>query len=226
MLKYLISNKLFWLSTGGTLVLLVVLLVFVYPPQIRQYQSHKDEIVSLDTQISDNEKYLATLKTLEKSPDDIKSLYDKASELLPVKPEPEILILQLSGLLNSLGLAAATTNVPFGSGAVNEANNTTAFTITGDMSFDAARNLVEHLKTFSRWNKIVSVEFSQKQDGGLAIILNAETYSKPDPNKEFSGLSKLLDQAKEAFNANQSYTTIPDVTTEGNYGRSNPFAPL
>ncbi len=230
-MSFLIRSRWFWFSTGLALLFSVGMVIFIYPSLIKQYNDHKSQVKDLDSQIQANEQYLLSVQTLEKSPEQVDQLYGKASQVLPSKAEPEILQLQLDGLLQSLALTKISLNVPLVDTAAPDPNSAaqtaakaTPFTLVGSMDFNQVKSLIEKLQTFTRWNKVTSVDISRTLEGMNATI-SGEAYSRSTTVKDFTASKDFLTKATATFNNNQIYATLPDVKTEGNYGRNDPFAP-
>lgn len=100
-----------------------------------------------------------------------------------------------------------------------------SFTVVGDMDFATAERLITRLRTMTRWNKLTSFDINQA-NGKTTVTITGQVFSRKAPTATFSSTDiTFLDKATKLFSALTSYATAPDVTTEGTYGRSNPFAP-
>jgi len=101
----------------------------------------------------------------------------------------------------------------------------TDFSLSGEWDYPTALNLLAKLKTFIRWNAVTSIDLTRAADKSTATI-SGKVFWVPSTNLQFSGTAKdLLSQAKTLFDGYQTYAEAPDVTKEGNFGKSNPFAP-
>ncbi|MDP3992986.1 MAG: hypothetical protein Q8Q05_02110 [bacterium] len=99
----------------------------------------------------------------------------------------------------------------------------TDWSLSGEWDYPTVLNLLTKLKTFGRWNTVTSIDISAATDKSTATI-SGKVYWTPEGNLQFSGsVKELLTKAKILFDSYQTYTTIPDVTKEGNFGKSNPF---
>ncbi len=227
-MKLLFSSLYFWVATAILLGAIIVFSLFFAPPLLGKISSNKSEIQKLTTQIAENEQFLTTLKVLEEESDQLDVLYEKATLSLPKEPQPEILILQLDGLLKSLELDKVTITVPLTGtgtkvGAKAPTSQATKFTLSGAMSFEKAQELIVKLRGLSRWNKLTSVDLT-RQGVITTVAIAGEAAAKPGAPKPFSGSKTFLADATRLFDSLKPYTTIPDVTTEGTFGRDDPFA--
>ncbi|HSX42246.1 MAG TPA: hypothetical protein VLE93_02750 [Candidatus Saccharimonadales bacterium] len=216
----LLKSQRFWIATGSFLVLAGALLYFTFPPLWRTFQSQRSRLSDLNAQISSQTQYIATIKSLTAQPDTVNSLYQKATELLPPALDSDLLALQLDGLLASLNLSNLTVTVPFA------ATGTVApsVTLTGAASFSQAQTLIAALKTFGRWNKITSIDLAQTGQNST-VTVSTSVFFRAAKAPEFSGSNtKLLTQAATLFKGYQTYATAPNVTQEGDFGRTDPFA--
>jgi hypothetical protein len=101
----------------------------------------------------------------------------------------------------------------------------TEFSLSGDWDYPTVLGLLTKLKTFIRWNSVTSIDLTRASDKYTATI-SGKVFWTPSSNLQFSGSAKdLLSKAKTLFDGYQTYAEAPDVTKEGNFGKSNPFAP-
>lgn len=99
----------------------------------------------------------------------------------------------------------------------------TDWSLSGEWDYPTVLSLLTKLKTFGRWNTVTSIDITAAADKATATI-SGKVFWTPTSNLQFSGSAKeLLSQAKTLFDGYQPYTTIPDITKEGNFGKSNPF---
>lgn len=224
-MKLLFKNFTFWIATVCLLALIGGASLWFLPPLVKQFKENNAKIASLDTQVAENEQFLTTIQAIEKQSETLESLNEKAKLSLPTDPQPEILILQLDGLLKALQLNKTTIEVPLTPTVAKNAPAglaVTKFTLTGKMSFTQAKELITRLRTLSRWNKLTSLDISQA-DGVTNVTLSGESYSKPGAPKAFTGSKTFLTNAVKLFDSLTPYTTVPDITTEGNFGKNDPF---
>jgi len=248
MLSPLLKDITFWVATILFVVVAGILSWKIIPPVIEQYQGNKAKVSALETELVQVEQYASTLEGLEKNQAELNSLHQTATLLLPTEPTPEYAMLQFDSLVESLGLVGVTVEVPLVSApsanldvqadqeaVEGETNPSPAapaaaptevtFTISGNMSFAKAREVLISLKSFGRWNKVTSVEMTNASDRTNVTIGGIVLY-KAQARSDYSGEANLLDRAKEIFSKYQQYATVPDVATEGNYGRADPLAPV
>jgi len=101
----------------------------------------------------------------------------------------------------------------------------TDFSLSGEWDYPTVLSLLTKLKTFIRWNTVTSIDLTKTADKSTATI-SGKVFWTPSSKLEFSGSVKdLLNQAKTLFAGYQTYAEAPDVTKEGNFGKSNPFLP-
>ncbi len=225
-MKLLLKNIYFWVATFCLVLVVGGASLWFLPPLLKQYKENKAKIASLDVQISENEQFLATLQGIEKQSSTLDDLNEKAQLSLPKDPQPEILILQLDGLLKSLNLDKVAIEVPLT--ATTASKNApagmvvTKFTLTGKMSFAQAKELIASLRGLSRWNKLTSLDLTHTEVA-TTVTLSGESYSKNTAPKPFTGSQSFLANATKLFDSLTPYTTVPDVKTEGTFGKSDPF---
>ena len=254
----IIKSRMFWIATFVFLVVAVGTVGIFYPSQLVTYKENKAKADDLDSQIQTQQGYATLITNLKNNQKDVQTLFEKANLALPAKKEPEILMLELDGLISSLGINATAT-VPFSGGAATTTTTTAtptptpaagevkpgsagqaatptptttgtvdgtiAFTIKGTMSYDQLNKLLVALKASTPWNKVTSIDLTSA-DGGLTATLNVESYYKKAPTIFTGKDADFLAKAKTLFDQVNTYTTIPNSATEGNYGRGNPFQPL
>lgn len=103
------------------------------------------------------------------------------------------------------------------------AGTKTDYSLSGEWDYPTVLSLLAKLKTFGRWNAITAVDLTKAADKTTATI-SGKVYWAPTADSQFSGSVKdLLKQASALFGNYQSYATTPDITKEGNFGKSNPF---
>lgn len=226
MMNNLLRNKFFWASTVVTFVVLFFAALWLFPPLIAQMKERKQSLSDLDSLIQSDEQFLNSIRGLERNPSQLNQLYELSMLSLPETAQPEILMLQLDGMLNSLNLGQATISVPLSQVQTSTETpiSNTIFTITGEMDYAKAKELIAKLRTLNRWNKATSIEIVRANDKSTATI-TSEAFSKPSSSKEFSGNVNFMSNATKVLSQFQNYATIPDITTEGNFGRTDPFAP-
>ncbi len=246
-MNLLIKQPLFWIATTLFLILGVGALLYLMPPLVSDLSNSRAKIQELNSQISEKQNYLAQVAVLKDDGEAIESYYATAGKALPTSVETDSLLLQLEGMVNILRLSGATITVPFSTAATTaassssegvttggSANSTTSpvvksngsqttFTISGKFGFNDMRTLLQSLRSFSRWNKITSIELTKSGDEYSATVISQIFWLSGD-NLSFSGSTAFLSTAKSLFSDLKSYSTAPDVTTEGSYGRSDPFA--
>jgi hypothetical protein len=220
----LLSRSLyFWVATILVLILVLIAAVYVFPPIVSEVRTNQQTASGLEQQINDHEQFLVTLASLEKEKEKLDELHEKATLSLPSEAQPEILQLQFDGLLQSIGLKDVAISVPLNSGE-GEGEEFVQFTLDGVMSFDKTKELIAQLRTLSRWNRITTISLTQGQGGvDTSVSLTGKAFFKGGKPKDFSGQSSFLTQAQDLFDNLEAYTTIPDVTTEGTFGKQNPF---
>ncbi len=224
-MRGLSRNLTFWILTLVFLGLVGGIGWLVIPAQLRSVSASRAELIQLAAQVSENEQFLATLGSIEKEPETLDELYQKATLSLPMSPQPEILILQLDGLLASLSLSTATIEVPLSAPVSEEGTGQTAitkFTISGSMSFDQVKQLIVQLRTLSRWNQLTAIDITTEGEKTTATI-TGQASSRVSSPKTFTGKQTFLADAEALFNRFTPYTTVPNIETEGNFGKSNPF---
>lgn len=222
-MRALVRNLYFWIATLILLAVVGTILLWFVPPLINQIKTNRAELAKLNTEVSDNEQFLATIQIIEEQTTILDSLNEKALLSLPKDTQPEILILQLEGLLESLNLSLVKIEAPLGTQVTSaEGQGTQKFTLTGTMTFDQTKQLITRLRGLSRWNKLISIDITQQQDR-TSVTIAGEAFSKPGTPKSFTGSKTFLTDAKALFDSLTPYTTIPDVQTEGNFGKNDPF---
>ena len=221
----LIKSIYFWVITVVLLAVVIISVLKIIPPVITAYQDNQQKLADAKVELAKQQKFLAAVNTVKSDPESLDELYNKAGLALPRTANSEILMLQLDGLLISLGLGAVSINVPFQPTTTDASElNSISLTISGNITYQQMTKLLPKLKTFSRWNRISSFDISKSADKYNSSI-TTKVFFQPGDTGEFSGNTKVLDQAKELFSDFQSYATNPDITTEGIYGRPDPFNP-
>ncbi len=220
MTKHFLKTREFWISTGIFLIVSGAIAYFVLPPLFQTYQTQKRKMNDLNAEIAAQTQYIATIKSLNTHPETIDSLFVTANELLPTNLQSDLLALQLDGLLASLNMPGLNVTVPFATAGLTSPS----VTLAGSASFTQAEQLIAGLKSFGRWNKITSIDIAQTSKE-TTITITTSVFSRTTKPPEFTGSNtKLLVQASQLFNSFKSYSTVPNVTQEGQYGRSDPFA--
>ncbi len=249
----LLKNTYFWITTSIFLVVGVGTIWLAYPPLLSAFQDNRSQISELNTQIDQQQQHLNILNQLNGKKDAVASLYSSANIALPTTTDPEDLVLQLRGMLNSIGLTGATITAPFQSAAAaSSASSATnangaqpitqtgtvssapivngsagaaiTFTLTGTMDYPTTQTLLAKLKTFARWNKVTTITITSTS-GAPTTSVTAQIFSKAAGSTEFTGSDPaFLDKTTKLFAAVQSYAVTPDATKQGTYGRVNPFA--
>lgn len=226
----LVKNKTFWIATVVFLLIGGGIGWLVFPRAYHSFQEKRATDAALAKQIDEETQFIATVRGFSKQGATIDSLNQKARELLPTTAESDLLALQLEGLLSSLGLGNFSITVPLSAASgptVNPAaavGNNQSFTVAGSASFTQLENLLSALKKFGRWNKISSFEITESGTGSSVTVV-ANVFTRSATPTAFDGKNQmLLDQASALFKTFNGYTTAPNAATEGNYGRSDPFA--
>ncbi|QQG49887.1 MAG: hypothetical protein HZB70_03780 [Candidatus Berkelbacteria bacterium] len=247
----LVKSTSFWIATGIFLVACLGIVWLVFPKLISKFRLAQQTLKTANEEVAKTQQFLNTVETLNKNLDDLGKYNEAARLALPTTTEPEQLLLQLNGLIADLKLDATVT-VPIskttgtsttsgassgvkagsiGGGTVvsNENANTdtgVTFTINGKFGFGELQTLIGRLRTFSRWNKIQSIDIT-RSDSASTVSITGQVFSKPLSGKEFSAADpQFLKKAGDLFGGLRSYATIPDITQEGSYGRKDPFAGL
>lgn len=220
----LFKSVYFWAITGVLLIVVGISGLKIIPPIIANYQDNMQKITDANLELDKQKKFLAAVNTVKNDPETLEKLYNQALLALPKTANSEILMLQLDGLLASLGLGTATLNVPLQSTATEETQSNIEVTISGEITYEQVLALLPKLKTFSRWNKVSSFDISKTIDKYTSTVI-IKAFFQPGSTGEFSGNSKILEQAETLFSDVKSYASDPDINTEGIYGRPNPFTP-
>jgi len=233
----LLRSIYFWVSAMIFIMLVGLTVWKVIPPVLGQYRESTLTLKDLEVQITEKEKFVRALKTLEEERTDLEALHRQAQLALPTAVDSENLLLQLDGLIASLNLAEIKTTVPFSEEASRQAaapeekpaeptesKPLAKFTISGPIDFEKLRDLVVQLKGFGRWNQLTSIDVIQS-GGNITATITGEAFFKPAFSQEFSGDSQIINKAKAIFAKYRSYTTAPDISKEGSFGRANPLAP-
>lgn len=243
----LLKSKFFWITTVIFLVVALGALWRLYPPILSQLKENNEKSKRLDADLEAAEAYSKSIAALKNEADQLDDAYQLAERALPVGAQTDLLLLELEGLLNDLGLGSVKITVPFqnttpvsstssadgaerpGGAAtttkpvVKGSSATTTFTLNGEITYTQLKTLLARLRTFSRWNKITSIDIAKAADKYTTTV-TAEFFTKPAPTQETSITSaKILEQAKTIFGGLRVYTTKPDATKEGSYGKGNPF---
>lgn len=226
----------------------------MYPPIIGEFRELGEKDKAVSEQIVNAEAYSASIKELKVNSSTLDAVYDSAGRALPVSAESELLLLDLEGLVNSIGLKGLTISVPFQgtaasatassqsatSGATDEVkrgNTATTkpvvkdgatadaltVTLSGSIDYSKANELLSKLKTFSRWNKVKSIDITKSGDT-YATTISLEVFTKPAPSTSFTDTSaEFLKGAQALFSPMQTYTSKPNASSEGQFGKANPF---
>jgi hypothetical protein len=243
----LLKNKFFWFSTVIFLAVSLGAIWRLYPPILSQLRTNNEKSRQLDADLQAAESQIKNISTLTNKADQLNEAYLLAQRALPVNPEADLLLLELEGLLNDLGLTDVKITVPFqnttpisaapaddGAARPGGAANTTkpivkssgastTFTLSGEISYPQLKTLLERLRTLSRWNKITSLEIAKVSDR-YSTTITAEFFTRPAPTQETTlDSTKIFEQAKTVFGKLRVYTAKPDSSKEGSYGKENPF---
>ena len=205
----LLTSKYFLIISALFLVAAIAVIWFFFPPVIKSFNDNREQADTLAAQIETSQAEAATVNDLIAAKATIAELHEQASTALPGSPSADLLLLQLDGLTKSLGLEATIT-VPFSQA-----------TLPAQVDSSAAPKNESDI----RWNAVTSIDLTRAADKSTATI-SGKVFWVPSTNLQFSGTAKdLLSQAKTLFDGYQTYAEAPDVTKEGNFGKSNPFAP-
>jgi len=110
----LLRSKFFWVATVLFLGISLVLTWKAYPPLLKQLQEKKAAESDLVEKVAQAKSYSDQVKSLSTHRQEITDLSQKVALALPTELQPELLLLQLNGLLGSVNLGGATVTVPFG----------------------------------------------------------------------------------------------------------------
>lgn len=243
----LLKSKFFWFSTVIFLVVTIGAVWRLYPPILSQLKENNEKSKQLDTELEAAEAYSKSISSLKNETEQLEDAFQLAERALPATGQTDLLLLELEGMLKDLGLGDVKITVPFqnatpvsstssadgaarpGGAATNTApvvkntTSTTTFTLNGEISYTQLKTLLTRLRNFSRWNKITSIDIAKAVDKYTTTV-SAEFFTKPAPSQEAAIAStKILEQAKTIFGGLKTYTTKPDATKEGSYGKGNPF---
>jgi len=221
----ILKNTYFWVMTLILLAVVVLSGLRIIPPMYATYQENQQTIADRKAELDKQQKFLDAVNAVKQDEASLNDLYTQAQTALPISNGSESLMLQLDGLLKELAIDA-TIDVPLAVDNTDDqatAQNQLEVSINGDIGYNKARSLISRLKTFARWNKIKGFSIA-KSTTGFTTSVNFLAYFKPGRVPEFSGDSNIMDKAAQVFDSLRSYTTVPDSTTEGTYGRSNPFS--
>jgi len=248
----MIRHIFFWISTVVFLVITLGIIWKVYPPLLGKVNDQRDSLEKVGQNITEEQRYLAVVKSLTDRQQVADQIYDKAVQALPLTLAPDLLLLQLDGLLASLQLGNATVTVPFGQAAVpilapatpsgetkpgsvgnssatkpvvsGQSATQTTFTIAGEMDYPKVKALLVALRQFGRWNKVTSIEINKSSDKTTVTVV-CQAFAAANTTADFGGSDpNFLNNAGKVFNALKQYTTAPNYQTEGQYGRIDPFA--
>ena len=244
----LLTNRTFLIATLLFLLVAIGGIWLFYPPALRKFNEIKTQQQQLTDELAATQATVDSLAVFSAKEADLNKYYDLASNALPTAPGSDILMLQLEGLTQSLGVSATIT-LPFsgtavaaqpapassseedvspggasnsGQPVVAASSSQSQFTIAGKFDFNTTRALIRKLSTFIRWNTITAVSITSSNDGFSASI-SGQTYWLPGQAADSTFGSDVLTRAAALFSGFDSYTSTPDVTTEGNFGRNDPF---
>lgn len=216
--RYLI----FWVSALLLVIIVGLSAWFLYIPYTKLIIEQRAKVAELDKKIDDNERFVAAVSTLKRRETELNHFHQLSRLALPVKPDAEILRLQLSELFRQTSINARA-EVPF----VSNDSKTGSLTvqITGNLSFTQAQNLITRLRELIRWNRINKITI-EAGDQGTRTTIAVDFFWRPEESIAFSGSANLLENAAKLFANFKSYATIPDIEREGSFGRDNPFDPV
>jgi len=240
----LLKNKFFLATTVIFLLAAIVAIWRIYPPVLSQFKEHRVKTVELDAKLKEAESFNQGIIALRNNTNQLKTVYGLAERALPVTNQSEVLLLELEGLVKDSGLSGVRITVPFDNATATAASDTevvrpgttskkpvvkgsaqtnTSFTLAGNISFAQSRSLLDKLSNFSRWNRIKSIDISRAEESYSTTII-ADFFTKAAPGVAGSSVSaNLLTQASQVFQSLSQYSTTPDASTEGSYGKPNPF---
>lgn len=240
----LLKNKFFLVTTVLFLLAAVVAIWRIYPPVLSQFKEHRVKAVELDAKLKEAESFNQGIIALRNQTEQLKMVYNLAERALPTNNQSEVLLLELEGLVKDSGLSGIRITVPFDSAAASVATDTevvrpgttskkpvvkgsaqtsTSFTLAGNISFAQSRALLDKLMNFSRWNKVKSIDISRSEEAYSTTII-ADFFTKAAPSVANSSVpANLLSQASQVFQSLSQYSTTPDASREGSYGKPNPF---
>lgn len=248
----LIKKPSFWIISLLFLVVTVILIIYVFPPLFSRFNSLRADSTSLTAERDKQKQYADLLDNLANNKDAVAGLYQSADQALPSTVRADFLLIQLDSLTSSMGLTGVKFVVPFSSGVVatpapsgsggtasiggaansspvvksDSSGSQTTFSISGPIGFSSVQTLLQNLRSLSRWNKITSIELGLNGSEPTATI-TAQVFTLPNYSSNFTGAdSSFLTKAQALFGSAKSYTTQPNSSTEGSYGRANPFAPV
>ncbi len=244
----LLTNRTFLIATLLFLAVAVTGIWFFYPPAINKYREIKNQQQILSDQVAAAQASVDSLAAFSAKEADLNKYFDLASNALPTEPGSDILMLQLEGLAQSLGISPTIT-LPFSGTAVvaqpapastgddnvsagttansqpiaTAASSQTQFTIAGQFDFNTTRVLIRKLATFIRWNAVTGVSITSTNDG-LSASISGQTFWLPAQVADSNFSADLLTKAATLFASFDSYTATPDISKEGSFGRNDPFA--
>lgn len=245
-----ISGKLFIVSTLSFILVVGVFIWFFYPPVLNVRQENVTKEKSLDAKIAEKTLLNQTIKKIESDSVELDRLYDLAEQALPDTEKSDLLLLQLDGLTKSVGITATIT-VPFTSGAAATTTppvaapedeseikagtsgassaipivtgSDSSFSLSGDFSYAQTKTLLAKLRSFIRWNQLTALDLSVAGDKLTVTVAGKTFWSNNKPAELKTDGKTLIDSAKKLFDSYESYSTEPNIETEGVFGRANPF---
>jgi hypothetical protein len=243
----------FWLVSGLFLIVVVGMIVYVFPPLFSRFSELRTVETELKAEQAKQQQYTDLLSNLSKNKDTVANLYQSAEQAMPSTVKADFLLIQLDSMTDSIGLGSAKLVVPFSQGVVatpaatgsssdatrgSSANSSqpvvksdtsgsqTTFSISGEISFPSVQSLIQSLRGLSRWNRITSIDLGLNGEAPTATI-TAQVFTLPSRSTTFTGTdTNFLKKAEALFSSAKAYTTQPDSTSEGSYGRANPFSPV
>lgn len=247
----LVTLPAFWVVTTIFALAVLFAAVFVLPATLREFNDQKTQLSAEQVKADESKRYQTIVSQIAKESATVDELYELAKKALPESAESELLLLELEVLMSQVGMSNTNINVPLNQATQSQAAaggsviapqgalsttesapaptqpvvksaGDTTFTVSGEGSWEMVVTLIEKLRTFSRWNKVTAIELSKK-DSVITASISAQAYTRPTSTKFIGSDPELLTKAKELFFNIQSYTTRPDPTTEGTFGKTNPF---
>lgn len=248
----LLKNRVFLIASAVFVATMLLTVWFLFPPTLTDFNETRAALTKLEGDVRAAQGRADSYKDLQTNSLKLNEVHDLAASALPATPSPDLLLLQLDGLAKALGLDITITvpltdgalavqvgspppaggEVKQGSGSaggssqpiVTSSGSNTEFNLSFKGNFATAQTLLAKLKTFIRWNTVTGVEISTS-GSETNVTISGQVFWLPTPSTEFTlPANDLLERAAKLFNGYQSYTTTPDISIEGQFGRADPFA--